>query len=280
MTQQEIFNSASIRCSRAITRSYSTSFSFAIRCLDKEFRDPIHSIYAWVRFGDEIVDSFDSFDKKTLLAQYKEDTHRAIADKISMNPILNCFQATVRAYGIEPLLFDTFLKSMAMDLTKTDYDATGIEEYILGSAQMVGLMCLRVFTKGDKALYEKLKPYAMRMGAAFQKINFLRDLKDDYLGMGRSYFPGLEASRFDADSKQKIEDNIDGDFKAGYEGIKLLPRSVKLGMYVAYVYYYALLRKIKNTPADHVLHNRIRITNRYKISILAYSFVKHQFNLI
>src|ERR1700712_1678614 len=205
MDQQELFHNTSIRCSRVVTRSYSTSFSLAIRCLDKEFRDPIYSIYGFVRFADEIVDSFHGVDKRLLLERFKEDTHRAVADGISLNPILNSFQKTVRKYAIRPELYDTFLKSMEMDLTQTHYDASGIEEYILGSAQVVGLMCLRVFTRGDETAYKKLEPYAMSMGAAFQKINFLRDLKDDYKGMGRCYFPGIDLNYFSASTKKQIE---------------------------------------------------------------------------
>jgi phytoene synthase len=280
MDYQELFNKASIRCSRAITRSYSTSFTLAISCLDKEIRDPIHSVYGFVRFADEIVDTFRGVNNKILLERFKEDTHRAIEDKISMNPILNSFQRTVHQYNIEANLYDTFLRSMEMDLTKTHYDQNGIQEYILGSAQVVGLMCLRVFTRGEEGSFQKLKPYAMRMGSAFQKINFLRDLKEDYLVMGRCYFPDLDLNSFSAETKRQIEENIDHDFHNGHEGIKLLPRSVKLGMYVAYVYYYALFKKIKNTPADAVMNSRIRIPNGRKISILAYSYLKHQLNLI
>jgi phytoene synthase len=280
MDYQKLFNKVSISCSKVVTRSYSTSFSLGIRCLDKEVQDPIYSIYGFVRFADEIVDTFHDFDKQTLLDRFKEDTHRAVAEKISLNPILNSFQKTVNYYEIESSLYDQFLKSMEMDLMKTEYDQQGIDEYILGSAQVVGLMCLRVFCKRDDVMYQRLKPNAMHLGAAFQKINFLRDLKADFKGMGRNYFPGIDLTRFDSESKRKIEDNIDLDFKAGFEGIKQLPHSVRLGMYVAYVYYYALFKKIKNTPPDRVMNKRIRIRNRQKLSILAYSYVKHQLKLI
>jgi phytoene synthase len=280
MDYLKLFNKVSISCSKVVTRSYSTSFSLGIRCLDKEVQDPIYSIYGFVRFADEIVDTFHEFDKQTLLNRFKEDTHRSVAEKISLNPILNSFQKTVNAYNIEAELYDQFLKSMEMDLTKKEYDQQGIDEYILGSAQVVGLMCLRVFCNRDDAMYQRLKPNAMHLGAAFQKINFLRDLKADFKGMGRSYFPGIDLSQFDNNSKQKIEENIDHDFKLGYEGIKQLPHSVRLGMYVAYVYYYALFKKIKNTPPDLVMNNRIRIRNRHKLSILALSYVKHQLKLI
>jgi len=280
MNPQKLFHKVSIRCSRVTTHSYSTSFSIGIRCLEREFRDPVYSIYGFVRFADEIVDTFQGIDKKTLLQRFREDTHRAISDKISLNPILNSFQFTVRKYNIQPELYNTFLKSMEMDIDRTRYDRAGFQEYILGSAEVVGLMCLRVFSRGNETMYQKLKPYAMRLGAAFQKINFLRDLKADYLEMGRCYFPDLEPSHFDQKSKRKIEDDIASDFNAGFEGIKLLPHSVKLGMYVAYVYYYTLFKKIKNTSPERVLQQRIHIPNRHKISLLAFSFLKHQLNLI
>jgi phytoene/squalene synthetase len=243
-------------------------------------QEPIYSIYGFVRFADEIVDTFHNYNKQQLLDRFKQDTHTAVAEKISLNPILNSFQHTVNSYNIEPELYDQFLKSMEMDLTQTHYNQQGIDDYILGSAQVVGLMCLRVFCKRDNVMYQRLKPNAMHLGAAFQKINFLRDLQADFKGMGRNYFPGIDLSRFDEQSKRRIEENIDLDFKAGFEGIKQLPLSVRLGMYVAYVYYYALFKKIKNTPPDLVMSNRIRIRNRQKLSILAFSYVKHQLKLI
>ncbi len=277
---KEFYDKVCIRCSRITTRSYSTSFSLGIKCLEKELRDPIYSIYGFVRFADEIVDTFHDFDKATLLNRFKEDTHLAIEEKISLNPILNSFQKTVHQFGIEQELYDQFLKSMAMDLNQTEYDSKGIDEYILGSAQVVGLMTLRVFCKNDRVEYEKLKPSAMRLGSAFQKINFLRDLNADFNQMGRTYFPNVDLTRFDDNTKQQIEDDIALDFKAGYEGIKQLPRSARFGVYVAYLYYIALFEKIKNTPSNTVLTQRIRVRNRRKLSILAYSYLKHQLNLI
>ena len=277
---KEFYDKACIGCSRLITGSYSTSFSLGIRCLEKEMRDPTYSIYGFVRFADEIVDTFHDFDKATLLQRFKEDTHRAIGEKISLNPILNSFQKTVNQFGIEKELYDRFLKSMEMDLNKTQYDSAGIKEYILGSAEVVGLMTLRVFCKNDKEMYNRLKPSAMRLGSAFQKINFLRDLNADFTQMGRTYFPNVDLAQFDETTKQKIEDDIALDFKAGYEGIKQLPRSARFGVYVAYLYYLALFEKIKNTPSSIVLTQRIRVRNRKKLSILAYSYLKHQLNLI
>lgn len=277
---KEFYDKVCIRCSRLTTSSYSTSFSLGIRCLEKELRDPIYSIYGFVRFADEIVDTFHDFDKATLLKRFKEDTYRAIEEKISLNPILNSFQKTVNQFGIEKELYDQFLKSMAMDLDKTQYDSQGIKEYILGSAEVVGLMTLRVFCKGDRAMYDRLKPSAMSLGSAFQKINFLRDLNADFNQMGRTYFPNVNLTQFDDNTKQQIEDDIALDFKAGYEGIKQLPRSARFGVYVAYLYYIALFEKIKNTASSTVLTQRIRVRNRQKLTILAYSYVKHQLNLI
>jgi phytoene/squalene synthetase len=277
---KELYDSVSIRCSRLTTRAYSTSFSLGIFCLDKSLRDPVYAIYGFVRFADEIVDTFHQFNKADLLNRFKEDTYRAIEEKISLNPILHSFQATVNQFNIERELIDQFLYSMEMDLDQKNHDQKSFETYILGSAEVVGLMCLRVFCKGDAALYDHLKPYAMSLGSAFQKINFLRDLNADYIGMGRTYFPGLDFDQFDDESKRKIEESIAHDFHEGYKGIKKLPRSSRFGVYVAYVYYLALFRKIKNTPSELVMKSRIRIRNRHKARLLAYSFVKHQLNLL
>jgi len=273
-----LFDRVSQRCSRLTTEAYSTSFSVGIRCLKKTLQEPIYAIYGFVRFADEIVDSFDGFDKAALLQRFEEDTFRAVRERISLNPILNSFQATVLQYGIEDDLIAQFLQSMAMDLRTTTYDDDTYEAYILGSAEVVGLMCLRVFCQGDHKMFDALKPYAMRLGAAFQKVNFLRDLRADYVGLGRVYFPGLKLDHFDDASKKRIEASIRADFEAGYTGIKKLPRSARFGVYVAYVYYLALFRKITNTPSDMVMRSRIRIPKRHKATLLAYSFVKHQLN--
>ncbi len=277
---KELFDKVSAQCSRVTTRAYSTSFSLGIKCLEKEFREPIYSIYGFVRFADEIVDTFHDYNKELLLSRFKTETYQAIEEKISLNPILNSFQKTVNFYGIEPALYNQFLKSMEMDLKNTSYDEQGINEYILGSAEVVGLMSLRVFCKNDREMYERLKPSAMKLGSAFQKINFLRDLNADYNQMGRTYFPGVDLSRFDESTKKQIEQDVAADFKEGYEGIKQLPKSARFGVYVAYVYYLALFEKIKNTSSSTVLTKRIRVRNRRKLSILAYSYVKHQLNLI
>jgi len=276
--KKQLFDRVSIQCSRLTTRSYSTSFSMGIRFLNKRFRDPIYAIYGFVRFADEIVDTFHEYDKPVLLARFRAETRQAIDEKISLNPILNSFQATVLQYGIEDDLIAQFLQSMAMDLRTTTYDDDTYEAYILGSAEVVGLMCLRVFCQGDHKMFDALKPYAMRLGAAFQKVNFLRDLRADYVGLGRVYFPGLKLDHFDDASKKRIEASIRADFEAGYTGIKKLPRSARFGVYGAYVYYLALFRKITNTPSDMVMRSRIRIPKRHKATLLAYSFMKHQLN--
>lgn len=275
-----LFDKVSIRCSRITTQAYSTSFSLGIFCLAKELRDPIYSIYGFVRFADEIVDTFHDHDKATLLARFKEDTYRAIRERISLNPILNSFQETVNRFQIEDELIEQFLRSMEMDLSRKNYSEDTFQEYILGSAEVVGLMCLRVFCSGNRALYDQLRPHAMSLGSAFQKINFLRDLHADFIGMGRSYFPGLDLHHFNEDCKKKIEESIAKDFSDGYIGIKQLPRSARFGVYVAYVYYLALFKKIRNTPSENVLQNRIRIRNRHKARLLAYSYVKHQLNML
>jgi 15-cis-phytoene synthase len=280
VNQKAIFDEVSIRSSRMATRLYSTSFSLGIRFLDKPLRNPIYAIYGFVRFADEIVDTFHDFDKESLLNRFENETYQAIEEKISLNPILNSFQNTVNQFKIERELIDTFLASMRMDLNKKDHDGRSIDEYILGSAEVVGLMCLRVFVNGDETLYQSLKMYAMKLGSAFQKINFLRDLQADYVALGRTYFPDVDFNRFDDQTKQRIEDDIAQDFALGYEGIKKLPRNARFGVYVAYIYYTALFRKIKNTPSKRVMTERIRIRRRHKLTLLAYSMVKHQLNMI
>jgi len=280
MTSKALFDSVSIETSKLTTRAYSTSFTIGIRCLAKELRNPIYAIYGFVRFADEIVDSFHDYNKGDLLFRFRNDTLTAIEEKISLNPILNSFQAAVNQYEIDIELVDTFLKSMEMDLTLQSCDQKEFEEYVLGSAEVVGLMCLHVFCQKDKQLFTKLKPYAMKLGSAFQKINFLRDLNADFNGLGRNYFPDVDIERFDEECKRRIEQSIKADFDSGFEGIRQLPRSSKLGVYVAYVYYLALFRKIRNTPSAFVLKERIRIPNTEKLSILCFSYLKHQLNLI
>lgn len=277
---KELFDKVSIRCSEVTTHAYSTSFTIGIKCLAPQLRQPIYAIYGFVRLADEIVDSFHSFDKAGLLSRLRQETVIAIRDGISLNPILNSFQAVVRQHNIEFSLIDRFLISMEMDLDKVVYDETRFNEYVLGSAEVVGLMCLRVFTSASPDQYETLKPFAMRLGAAFQKINFLRDIQADYVELGRNYFPDVELSHFDEDCKRKIEAGIVKDFDEALKGILRLPRTSRLGVYVAYAYYQALFRKIRRTPSRLILRSRIRIHARQKAGLLACAYVKHQLRMI
>ncbi len=275
-----LYDQVCVQTSRRTTRMYSTSFSLGIRSLHPRLRDPIHAIYGFVRFADEIVDTFHAHDKRALLSRFKEDTYRAIAEGISLNPILHSFQNVVRTYGIEQELIASFLHSMEMDLETSVHDTRSYEEYILGSAEVVGLMCLRVFCEGDDALFERLKPAAMRLGAAFQKVNFLRDLNDDHQQLGRTYFPGVDVERMTIQDKRAIETDIQCDFDTALGGIRSLPKGARFGVYLAYVYYYALLKKIQARKVDHVGAGRIRVPNRRKLVLFTTSFVRHSFGMI
>ncbi len=280
MNTVALYDKVCLKASRHTTYSYSTSFSLGIRSLDKKFHAPIHAIYGFVRFADEIVDTFHGFDKNDLLNRFREDTYRAIAEGISLNPILHSFQRVVNTYGIEQELYDTFLDSMAMDLTDTAHDQSSYETYILGSAEVVGLMCLRVFCEGDEALYRKLKPAAMKLGSAFQKVNFLRDLRDDHQNLGRTYFPGIDVSHLDSETKAQIEQDIQHDFDEALIGIRQLPKGARFGVYIAYVYYLNLFRKIKALPCDRILKERVRVRNRRKMLLLTTSYLRHSFGLL
>jgi 15-cis-phytoene synthase len=275
-----LYDKVCLKASRNTTYSYSTSFSLGIRSLDKKFHAPIHAIYGFVRFADEIVDTFHGYDKNDLLTRFREDTYRAIAEGISLNPILHSFQRVVNEYRIEQELYDTFLDSMAMDLTDTAHDQRSYETYILGSAEVVGLMCLRVFCEGDEARYQKLKPAAMKLGAAFQKVNFLRDLKDDHQNLGRTYFPGVDVSHLDAETKALIEEDIQHDFDEALIGIRQLHKGARFGVYIAYVYYLNLFRKIKALPYDRILKERVRVRNRRKVLLLTTSYLRHSFGML
>jgi phytoene/squalene synthetase len=277
---KQLFDNVSIKTSKMVTNCYSTSFSLGIRFLHQQFREPIYGIYGFVRFADEIVDSFHEFDKKELLEEFKADTYKAIERGISLNPVLNSFQLVVNKYKIDTKLIDTFLKSMEMDLDKKAYDAEDYKEYILGSAEVVGLMCLKVFLKGDQKKYEELTPYAMALGSAFQKINFLRDLHADYLGMGRVYFPNVELSKLTPQTKTALETDIELDFNKGLEGIKMLPKDSRFGVYVAYIYYRKLLKKIRSLQPERILEERISIPNSQKVVLFASSYVRHSLNLL
>lgn len=275
-----IFNSVSERCSVITTRQYSTSFSTAIRLLHKDMRQPICNIYGFVRFADEIVDTFHDFNKEELLGEFKAETYKAIERKISLNPILQSFQKTVNEYNIDHNLIEAFFQSMAMDLDIKKYDNTNFGEYIYGSAEVVGLMCLYVFCEGDKVKYENLKAPARSLGAAFQKVNFLRDLKSDYNGLSRMYFPGCDFNNFTEMDKREIEKNIHADFNDAYKGILHLPFKSRFGVYVAYKYYFSLFKKIRKMKPKRILEERIRIPNYMKAMIILRAGVKNQIGLI
>jgi len=275
-----LYNTTCAECSKLVTQKYSTSFTLGIKAFDKELQDPIYNIYGFVRLADEIVDTFHAHDKQVLLNEFTVATYTAIERKISTNPILQAFQQVVHDYHIERDLIAAFLKSMEMDLYDIDYDKATYDEYIYGSAEVVGLMCLRVFCKGNEAQYQSLKASAKRLGAAFQKVNFLRDMKSDYEERGRVYFPGVNYAAFNDVDKKAIEDDIKADFEAAYEGIMRLPSGAMFGVYTAYKYYKKLFDKIVHTSADEVLQKRIRVPNQQKIAILLKSMVRHQFNLL
>lgn len=276
----KLFHEVSQDCSRITTEKYSTSFSSAIRLLNKDLRTPIFNIYGFVRFADEIVDSFHDYNKAALLAEFKTATYDAIERGISMNPILHSFQITVNQYKIDKELIDAFLYSMELDLNQRKYDRAGYEQYIYGSAEVVGLMCLFVFCNGNKQMYELLKPYARSLGAAFQKVNFLRDLKADYEGLERVYFPGFDFRNFTERDKQAIEEDIQRDFNHAYEGILQLPMKSRFGVYVAYKYYLSLFKKIKKVRPQKIMEERIRIPDYGKIFILAKAGIRSHFNLL
>jgi 15-cis-phytoene synthase len=276
----QLFHTTSENCSRIVTESYSTSFSSAIRMLHKDLRTPIFNIYGFVRFADEIVDTFHEYDKSFLLEQFKKETYDAIERKISLNPILNSFQRTVNEYNIDHKLIDAFFNSMEMDLNKTAYDFEGYKEYIYGSAEVVGLMCLYVFCEGKKDLYDNLKDAARSLGAAFQKVNFLRDIKADFNGLSRVYFPGCDFNNFTEQQKSQIEEDIHNDFRLAYQGITKLPLKARFGVYVAYKYYLSLFKKIKRLEPARVLEERVRIPNYRKAIIIFRAGVKNQLRLI
>lgn len=276
----EKFYTVSDRCSQITTNHYSTSFSSAIRLLHKDMRQPIYNIYGFVRFVDEIVDTFHSFDKVSLLAEFKKETYAAIDRGISLNPILNSFQQTVKTYRIDHNLIEAFFNSMETDLTRKVYDRRNFNEYIYGSAEVVGLMCLYVFCEGKEHLYEKLKSAARALGAAFQKVNFLRDIKADYNDLSRMYFPGCDFNNFTARDKKEIEADICKDFSEAYSGILKLPLKSRFGVYVAYKYYLSLFKKIRSLEPAKVLEARIRIPDYKKAMIVLRAGVKNQLGLI
>jgi 15-cis-phytoene synthase len=276
----EVFHNVSQLCSKITTEKYSTSFSSAIKLLHEEMRMPIFNLYGFVRFADEIVDTFHGFDKEQLLLQFKQETYEAVSRGISLNPILNSFQITINRYKIPLHLVESFFKSMEMDLGKTSYNSDGYREYIYGSAEVVGLMCLCVFCEGDMTQYEKLKPGAQSLGAAFQKVNFLRDVKADYQTLGRTYFPGVDFMNFTQHNKKQVEEDIAADFANAYESILQLPSKARFGVYVAYKYYNSLFKKIKKTNPAHILEQRIRIPAYGKAFILAKAGLRSRLNIL
>ena len=276
---KELFDDVSFKCSKIVTQDYSTSFSMGIKLFDKSIRDSIFSIYGFVRFADEIVDTFHDYDKEVLFSNFEEDYYRAFNQGISLNPILNSFQLTVHKYNIDNELIQAFLKSMHSDLSKKEFNEEEIKAYIYGSADVVGLMCLKIFVNGDEERYQALKPAAMRLGTAFQKVNFLRDINNDINQLQRIYFPDLIGNDLTDDIKKKIIEDINEDFKFALEGIKQLPNNSKKGVYAAYIYYSKLLTKIARTPVHRLLKERIRIPNRIKIWSLISIYITNNFKI-
>src|SRR5690625_188432 len=277
---KRLFDELSYEVSKSTTKKYSTSFSLGILALKPSIRPAIYAIYGYVRLADEIVDSFHEYDKDELLERFKKETDLALIERISLNPILQSFQDTVQKYQIDIKLIHQFLHSMEMDLKSVDYNSNLYEEYIYGSAEVVGLMCLQVFTDGDKQNDEALKPYARKLGSAFQKLNFLRDLKEDYQNLGRTYFPNIEMHVFSNDVKIAIEKEIDQEFKEALIGIKMLPTSSRFGVYLAYKYYLSLFKKIKRKNAHSILNQRVRIPNTLKLVVMLKSYVRYKTALL
>lgn len=280
-TPKALFDDVSGQCCRSVTKTYSTSFSFAVKMLCPSIRQDIYNIYGFVRLADEIVDSFHDYDKEALFSQFRADLKLALEHRISLNPVLNAFQHTVYKYDIQNELIEAFMKSMALDLTKSVYKThEEYSEYIYGSADVVGLMCLKVFVNGNAKKYEELKAAAMRLGSAFQKVNFLRDLRSDHEELARSYFPQANLDRLDETSKKAIIDEIEEDFRKGYEGILHLPLEAKFGVYTAYIYYRRLLAKLKKTPSAEIKNKRIRVPDYEKFGLFAKCYFSYKLNMI
>jgi phytoene/squalene synthetase len=275
-----LYDKLSFEVSRATTRLYSTSFSMGVYFLNSRIRNAVYSIYGFVRIADEIVDSFGDYNRKDLIEKLEADTYSAIQERISINPVLNSFQHVVHEYNISCELINAFMQSMRMDLEKPDYTSEKFRQYIYGSAEVVGLMCLQVFTLGNQEMYESLKPYAMRLGAAFQKVYFLRDIKHDYFTLGRKYFPHMSVTRFTEEEKKQIEHEIENDFTVAFTGIKMLPRSSKIGVYLAYVNYRSLFNKIRKLPASQIIKERVRINNGKKLTLMIKTLFHAKLNTI
>jgi len=278
---KSLFDTVSFECSKNVTKSYSTSFSSAVKMLAPTIRQDIYNVYGFVRFADEIVDSFHDYNKEELFDLFEKDLAAALQNKISLNPILNSFQHTVNKYQIPNDLIDAFMKSMKLDLVKTEYKTKEeYNEYIYGSADVVGLMCLKVFVNGNESKYEELKHSAMRLGSAFQKVNFLRDLKADFEDLSRTYFPNTDLTKLDEASKNEIIREIEADFEAGYQGIVNLPLEAKFGVYTAYIYYKKLLSKLKKTPSTEIKNTRIRVPDYQKYGLFAKCYFSYKLNII
>jgi phytoene synthase len=280
MTGKALYQQVSFSCSKEITHRYSTSFSLGIRSLNARFRDPVYGVYGYVRLADEIVDSFHGHDKARMLQRLREDTWQAIEEGLSTNPVINAFAVVVQQYGIGRDLIEAFLDSMEMDLHRDRYERSGYEEYIYGSAEVVGLMCLRIFVEGDETRYRALLGPARSLGAAFQKVNFLRDMQADYEHLGRVYFPGVDFRRFTNAEKARIEAEIEQDFADAYQGIVQLPDGARFGVYLAYMYYRKLFAKIRNVPAERIREERIRVSNPRKAWLLARSYLSNAVGLL
>ncbi|MCH1588281.1 MAG: phytoene/squalene synthase family protein [Flavobacteriales bacterium] len=280
MDALKLYDNVAAECAKRTTKAYSTSFSLGIRFLAPSLREAIYNIYGFVRYADEIVDTLHGPQQSAMFARFKEDTYWALEHGMSSNPILHAFAKTYQTYNIEQEHVDLFLRSMEWDLDKTAYDRESYDDYIVGSAEVVGLMCLHVFVFGDRATYERLLPNARSLGAAFQKVNFLRDLKDDFEDKGRIYFPGVDMSAFNAGAKTQIEAEIAADFRHAYQGIVKLPKESRLGVYVAYVYYQRLFQKIAALPSNRIMEERVRIPNRRKATLFVGSYLRHSFNLL
>lgn len=276
----ELFNTTALKCSRLITQHYSTSFTLGIKTLHKKFHLPVYAVYGFVRYADEIVDTFQGKNKQALLQRFKEDTYRAIEEKISFNPVLQSFQIVVNEFGIDHDLIEAFLYSMEMDLDQTLHDQESYEKYIYGSAEVVGLMCLRIFCEGDRKKFDELLNSAKSLGSAFQKVNFLRDIKSDFDDRGRVYFPGVDFNQFTLEDKEIIEKDIEKDFQDALIGIKMLPDGARGGVYLAYVYYVQLFKKIKRLPPGRILSERVRVPDSIKMLLWTKSYVKSSLNTI
>lgn len=274
-----LFDLSTFECSKIVTRRYSTSFSLGISVLARKYHQPIYAVYGLVRFADEIVDTFHNHDREQLLNEFEFETYKAIEQKISLNPILNSFQLVVNQYHIDHMLIDAFFKSMKMDLSPVDYDNEKYQEYIYGSAEVVGLMCLQIFCDGNEKLYNELVLPARSLGAAFQKVNFLRDIKSDFKERGRVYFPGLNVNKFDDGLKKQIEQDIKSDFDQALKGILKLPKGASMGVYLAYIYYLKLFAKIRSCPVSKIMERRIRISDLVKFLLLVKTYLRYRFSI-